>query len=374
MEKIKIAFCNRPSYDNPLGGDAVQMLQTKNFLEKNFNLQIDIITDPQLLSSDYSIVHIFNFLTYKITNKFIERAHSLGVPIVSSCIYWDYSYAGTYAFFDLWRYPTHINKWEITCMRNMLNFIGLFSPKPAGISYIYRRYARKFIKLSTCVAPNSEEERDLLLRFLNCDSMSKDKFRTVYNGVQIKEKKILPEDEFFSLYKIPRNYILQVGRIEYLKNQLNLLYALKDKAEIPIVFVGQKHSNTYYKALRKLADKRGNVFFINKVAHCDIDSFYKYAAVHVLLSMRESPGLVNLEAASLGCPIVVSDARFIPLDTYFPNTPYVVDPFDISQIRDIVLQAYSERKQTKIDMNDFSWENVANQTYQIYKQILSDGQ
>ena len=33
MMQINVAFCNRPLYDNPLGGDAIQMLETKKWLE-----------------------------------------------------------------------------------------------------------------------------------------------------------------------------------------------------------------------------------------------------------------------------------------------------------------------------------------------------
>ena len=372
MNNFKIAFCNRPSYDNPLGGDAIQMLETKKYLEKKWGLQIDIITDPKLITSEYSIVHVFNFLTYKITRRFIERAHSLNIPIVSSCIYWDYSYAGTYAFFDFWAYPTHINKWLANVLHNILKIIGYISPKPAGISSIFRGNVRKFIKMSTYIAPNSDEEGKLLIQFANCRNIPHNKFCTVFNGVQLDSKSILPENIFFKKYDIPHKYILQVGRIEYLKNQLNLLYALRNNSEIPIVFVGQIYSKTYYKKVKKLANKRGNVFFINKVDHNDIASFYKYASLHVLLSMRESPGLVNLEAASLQCPIVVSDERFLPLNTYFPNTPYVVDPFNIAQIREVILRAYSERKITNVNLDDFSWENVAKQTYQIYNKILKN--
>lgn len=373
MEKIKIAFCNRPSYDNPLGGDAVQMLQTKKYLEENWNFSIDIVTDPQLITSDYSIVHVFNFLTYKITNRFMLRAHSLGIPIVSSCIYWDYSYAGTSIFFELLSYPDYINKWQVTSLRNILKFIGYFLPKPVGVSSIFRRYVRKFIQLSTCIAPNSQEECNLLLEFANLkNEATRQKFSIVYNGVQLNHNGIMLEEEFFKRYNIPRGYILQVGRIEYLKNQLNLLYALKD-TDIPIVFVGQVYSKAYYKKLQILAQKRRNVFFIEKVNHSDIASFYRYASLHVLLSLRESPGLVNLEAASLQCPIVVSDERFIPLNTYFPHTPYVVNPFDICQIRKVVLQAYSEQNKTVINLNKFSWENVAQQTSQIYINILNNG-
>lgn len=372
MKIFKVAFCNRPSFDNPLGGDAIQMLETKKYLEKNPGLHIDIITDPQQISSEYSIVHVFNFLTYKITRKFIDRAYSLGIPIVSSCIYWDYSYAGTYAFFDLWAYPTHINKWQAKFLRNVLRILGYVSPKPVGTSSIFRKNARRFIQMSTYIAPNSEEESKLLKQFANTKDVQINKFCTVFNGVQLDSKSILIEDDFFSKYNIPHNYILQVGRIEYLKNQLNLLYALRNISEIPIVFVGQIHSNIYYKRVKSLAQKRGNVFFINKVPHDDIASFYKYAALHVLLSMRESPGLVNLEAASLHCPIVVPDERFLPLNTYFPNTPYVVDPFDIKKIREVVLRAYYERKTTNVNLNDFSWENVAKQTCEIYNKIVNN--
>lgn len=373
QEKIKIAFCNRPSYDNPLGGDAVQMLQTKKYLEENYNVDVEIVTNPDMIISAYSIVHVFNFLTYRITAPFIERAQSLGIPVVSSCIYWDYSYAGTFIFFELLRhYPGHIAERQVQVLRKLLQCIGQVSLKPTGMSFMFRRYVRKFIQASTVIAPNSLEERDLLLSFAEMgDERVKEKFQVVYNGVQLDKKSIMNEDDFFRKYKLPHGYILQVGRIEYLKNQLNLLYALKDNPEIPIVFVGQIFSQSYFNTLKKLSRERGNVFFIEKVEYSDIASFYKYASLHVLLSLRESPGLVNLEAASLSCPIVVSDERFIPLNTYFKEVPYVVNPLDVSQIKSTLLKAYVERKTTPIDLEEFSWRNVAKQNYQIYKKILN---
>lgn len=374
MGKIKIAFCNRPSYDNPLGGDAVQMLKTKEKLEELYNLQIDIITDPNLITKDYSIVHVFNFLTYKITDAFIKQASSLHIPIVSSCIYWDYSYSGTGIFFEaIKHYPNYISRNRICFLRNILRSLGKILPRPVGTSLVFQKYLRKFIKYSTYIAPNSLEERDLLLKFAGInDRSATHKFQVVYNGVQLEKKNILSKEKFFSKYNIPEGYILQVGRIEYLKNQLNLLYALKDHPQIPIVFVGQVYSNSYFNRILQLAQKRGNVYFISKVDHEDIASFYQYAALHVLLSLRESPGLVNLEAASLSCPIVLSDKRFIPIDTYFKNAAYVVDPLNISLIKKVVLEAYTERQITNIDMSNFSWDNVAMQTFQIYEKILKN--
>ena len=58
--QINVAFCNRPSYDNPLGGDAIQMLKTKEWLEILYGIHISIITHPNELTVNFNIVHVFN--------------------------------------------------------------------------------------------------------------------------------------------------------------------------------------------------------------------------------------------------------------------------------------------------------------------------
>ena len=90
---MKIAFCNRLNWDNPLGGDGVQMLKTKANLEDLYGINIDIVTDPEKLNNSYDIVHVFNFVTYQVTESFFLKAQSLSIPIVSSCIFCDYTYA-----------------------------------------------------------------------------------------------------------------------------------------------------------------------------------------------------------------------------------------------------------------------------------------
>lgn len=55
MMQINVAFCNRPSYDNPLGGDAIQMLKTKEWLEILYGIHISIITHPNELTVNFNI-------------------------------------------------------------------------------------------------------------------------------------------------------------------------------------------------------------------------------------------------------------------------------------------------------------------------------
>jgi glycosyltransferase involved in cell wall biosynthesis len=367
---MKVAFCIRPEYDHPLGGDAVQMLKTKEYLEKEFNISIEIITDSNEISKKYDIVHVFNFSTYKISKKFIQKAIELKIPVVSSPIYWDYSYASTAKLFYLFPCLNYLDEFTISVFRKIVLLCGYFITKPVVLSSTFKKNVKWMIENSTIVAPNSIEEANLLLNWVRLEDLNK--IRVVYNATdKINSQAKVDEDIFYKKYGLPKDYILQVGRIEFCKNQLNLLYALKNYPEIPIVFVGKVSDIWYYKRLKKIADKRGNVFFIDAVPHNEIAVFYKYAKLHVLLSLRESPGLVNIEALANDCPIVISDKRFLPVETYFANQPYVVNPFNIKEIKAVVLKAYYNKKNlVPFDFEKFSWDNVANQTYNIYKEIL----
>jgi len=371
---MKIAFCIRPNYDSPMGGDAIQMLKTKKYLEKNYDVLIDIITDPKEITTKYSIVHVFNFSTYRTTRKFVKKANEYGIPVVSSPIYWDYSYASTGKLFYLFGYLKYINEFTINIFKNIILFLGYILSKPVGISFLFKQNAKWLFEHSNIIAPNSIEEANLLLAWINKKDVT-NKIRIVYNATDIEENKTntqISEKLFFNNYAIPKDYILQVGRIEYCKNQLNLIVALKDNPEIPIVFVGRVIDLTYYKKLKNISTKRGNVYFIDAVSHTEISTFFKYAKLHVLLSLRESPGLVNIESLSNGCPIVISDERFLPVNTYFSNQPYVVNPLNIKEVKDVILNAYKNRVISPFDFEKFSWDTVSKQTYNIYSEILKN--
>lgn len=367
---MKIAFCNRPKWNEPLGGDGVQMLKTKEALESLYKVEIDIITNAEDITNKYDLVHIFNFVTTKVTYTFFERAIYLKIPIVSSSIFWDYTYAAT----GLVRLFIGSNFAGIRpkIYKYTLHLLSKSVGRPYLFSYKFKKIYRFFCKHSDIILPNSIEEGYLLQKFIG-KPFIENKIQVVYNGVDKSSNITYVEKEhFFSKYSIPHNYILQVGRIEPVKNQINLLYALMDNKEIPIVFVGKIYDSKYFKKLDKLAKKRGNVYFIDAVPHEEIDSFYFYAKLHVLLSLRESPGLVSLEALLNNCPIVISDSRYCPVKTYFPSQPYIADPLNIKDIRKVILSAYSESKLVKDNMDSFTWEKAAQQTFDGYCTVLNN--
>lgn len=366
---MKVAFCIRPQFDSPLGGDAIQMLKTKEYLEKKYNVVVDVVTAPSQINNKYDIIHVFNFSTYKISKKFIQRAIELNIPVVSSSIFWDYSYASTTKLFYLFRFLNYLDENTILIFRIIIKIVGYVFGKPNVLSSNFKRSAKWMYLNSTIVSPNSIEEAKLLLKWIDIKSL--EKIRVVYNATELANKQSeIDSDSFHTKYNIPKDYILQVGRIEYCKNQINLVSALKDNPEIPILFVGKVVDGRYYKKILKIAQKRGNVYFVDAVPHNEINSFFKYAKLHVLLSLRESPGLVNIEALSNECPIIISDERFLPLKTYFENQLYIVNPLNISDIRKVILDAYENPKLVPFDYNKFSWDTASNQTFDIYNEIL----
>lgn len=366
---MKVAYCIRPDYIELSGGDAVQMLKTKEHVEKLFPaVSISIIVSPNDLTSKYDLIHVFNFSTYTISREFIKKAKDINIPIVTSSIYWDYSYASTSKIFNYIGVFNHVSDALMKVMIPIARLIGLIFAKPVGVSRAFRRNAQWMFDHSDIIAPNSEEEGELLLKMINRTKERK-KVEIVYNATDITQNKnnnSIKKEEFLKKYNIPDNYILQAGRIEFCKNQLNLLTSLKKHPEIPIVFVGKVFDVSYFKKLNKLAKKRGNVYFIDAVPYNEMNNFFRYARLHVLLSLRESPGLVNIESLAYECPIVISDQRFMPVNTYFENQPYVVNPLNIISIRNIILKAYNERTINPFNFNKFSWDNVAYQTYNIY--------
>ena len=371
---MKIAYCIRPEYKN--GGDGVQVIKTKEYLElMDSRCQINILTSPEQLTSEYDLVHIFNYANSQLTRVFFEKASALRLRVVSSPIFWDYSYSQV-PFPQAVKYSKDFMDERYVMKHVKISELLSSLPIPRlkiiyhNVSKTFRKSIHFFIENSLLILPNSQEEGEKCCEFSRCPEEWKSKIRVVYNGVDIKNVPILDENTFFERYKIPKDYILQVGRIEYLKNNLNLVGAMMNHPEIPIVFLGSdKGTEKYANHVRSIGEKRGNVYFISNVPHDEVYSFYHYAKTHVLLSMRESPGLVSLEALSQKCPIVVADERFCPVKTYFDEQCEVVNPFDKNAIEKAVLKSL-KKEHKSVDLSKFSWGVVAQQTLDAYKEIL----
>lgn len=377
---MKIIFANRRDCFTSVGGDTIQMLKTKEYLEKKMNIQINICTSPEEIMHDKEskIVHIFNLQTITETNSYIDVCRKEGKKVVLSTIYWDMTHAiFAYKFFNLFQ-TLKYSKYFLPLKNIIIYALSIFGRLKTGKVELFtnnyiseRQYA---LNNADILLPNSIEEFSILCKdFKIKGEILENKTVIVPNAVDIEEPRVSAS---VKLLGDIRNYVLEVGRIEVNKNQISVVEALMDNPEIPIVFIGRVANELYYKKLLEISNKRGNVYFINETSQEEVFEFYKKAKVHVLPSFRESPGLSSLEALYFKCEIVTSSDKYCPINYYrFREKAHLCDPYNINSIRDAVLKAYNSPVIKKADeeyFNNFSYENVADIMYGVYSKIYME--
>ena len=153
-----------------------------------------------------------------------------------------------------------------------------------------------------------------------------------------------------------------------------LLKALYDDRDIKITFIGQPGPNSrrYAEKLQKLAEKRGNVYFLSQMPQKEVFEHLLRSCVHALPSWVETPGLVSLEAAYAGCSIVVGDRGSV--HDYFREYAFYCQPDSPEDIRKNVLIALKSPPSSELAsliQKEYSWDYAARQTLEAYENALN---
>lgn len=383
MDKVKIIFANRKDCFDKSGGDTVQMMKTKEYLEKNYPVEIFICNNPDDFEKypDAKIVHIFNLQTVTETLKFIEKAKKLNKHTLLSTIYWNLldSYYVKYLRF-LHINPVSVNDFikhlviksfniGILCVPFLKNRFKKYIDKGLFGTKKYVELRKEVLLQADLLLPNSDEEMELCAKDFNIKKNTiSDKSVVVPNAVELRKS----DGEYN--FSLPEKYVVSAGRISVEKNQLNLIRALYNDKEIGIVFVGNVEDNSYYNSVKKLADKRGNVFFISHIKQDELFSIFQNAICHVLPSFRESPGLVSLEALFQGTKIVSSGEKYCPVNYYeFDKYAEFCEPYSPNSIRDAIFRAINKKEIACLSdeyLYKISYENVAKITFEAYQRFL----
>jgi glycosyltransferase involved in cell wall biosynthesis len=163
--------------------------------------------------------------------------------------------------------------------------------------------------------------------------------------------------------------VICVGRIEGIKNQLQLIRALNNSG-FRLLIIGDPAPGhlAYYHACRAIAGD--NVRFIAHLPQAELLVYYQTAKVHVLPSFFETTGLSSLEAGAMGCRIVVSNRGDVA--DYFGNYACYCEPDDAGSI----LQAVQTAAQQPLDwglreliLHKYSWQKAARETEAAYKWV-----
>lgn len=366
---MRVLFQNRPNALTGWGGDTTQMLETKKKIE-SMGVCVDVVLEVCYDLKQYDLIHIFNMQQagdYGI--KQMRRATQIGIPIALSTIYWDMEVVQKnrekFLYSQAWwvRELAQINT-AIPYVLSRIHAVGkrAFQHDVA--------YMKEMLAKADVLLPNSYSELEIIVQKFKQPSY-RSKSIVVPNAISGRYFEInLSKDDIPKPINLDA-YILQVGRIEFIKGQLNVIKAMMEFPEIPLVFVGRVSDVYYANECIRLGKKRGNTYFIEHIAQQELVAYYVHAQVHVLPSLRESPGLATLEAAACGVNCVVS--IHCPIGEYFAEECFCCDPENLQELRQALLQAWVTPPQKNLQrriQENFTWDKAAQATYKAYERIL----
>jgi len=288
--------------------------------------------------SDYDILHTFKLSLDDY--QLIAYAKSKGIPIVISSV--------------------------VPQEGSLKIKINLWISKLLPIHTAYYFSKRMLDMADVIVAQTNKESEFISTNY----KVSKAKIKVIPNGVSIENN---VSDIIFSKINIHKPYVLQVGRFDENKNQINVIRALKN-SNIPVVFIGGADPSDleYYELCKKEATD--NMFFLGWIKNDDpiLSSAYANAQVVVLPSHKEIFGNSLIEGGAYGANLVVTDE--LPIyDWGIGDYCNQINPKDIVDIKNKIKEAFYSSKNDKLKtiINEkFSWNTILEEHINLYRNII----
>lgn len=367
---MKVLMQSRASLFKIEGGDTIQILKTKEYLER-LGVKVDISLDLNPDLKEYDIVHLFHFFRVHETYFQSKNAKNQNKKVALTPIYISRKMRNYFEKHADLGYIKYINKILNEEYRERIKgFWHYFIDKERNEASLklflkgYRILQEETLKNVDILLPNSYVE----MKMLQEDFAGNYCYKVIPNAVDANLFRLQIE---WNKYNVPPDSVLCAARIEPRKNQLSVLKALKN-TNLNIVLVGSPVPNRigYYNKVKRCADKR--TIIMDSLPHNELVYIYAFAKVHILASWFESPGLSSLEAASMNCNVVVSDQDIIK--EYFKNYAFYCNPESITSIKKAVLDAYDSKRNSSLSdhiLKNYTWEKVSRDTLNAYEMVLS---
>lgn len=355
------------------GGDVTQAYETARRLKVlGIDARVSSELEPDL--TDVDLVHLFNLVRPQDAMVQARHAWRHNRPVALSTVYC-----------DMWEFDKSARKGVggIIARRAGRNSIELAKAGGrairsrelhGGLAPLlwpgYQPLQRELLRRCDVLLPNSESEMRRIERDLEVE-VPRERCVTVPNGI---------DPSYYSSGRLAgqatptrlagyEGCVLCVGRIEGRKNQLNLIRAMRD-SPYRLVLAGAPAANqrAYVAAVQAEVTRSPNVWWLGSVSDEEKRWLYHLAGVHVLPSWMETTGLVSLEAAALGCALVVTsngDTR-----DYFDGHAHFCQPDELGSIRRAVDEAYRAGPDAPLRQRifaDYTWDAAARATASGYE-------
>jgi glycosyltransferase involved in cell wall biosynthesis len=377
---LRVLLLNHGRASELMGGDGVQIAATAEGLRRRGH-QVRVALSNQPDTSDVDLVHIFNARTDLALAGQMMAARQASLPIVVSPIWISLNQArwGSIAARAVLEKFQHdpatgerlldqliSRRLIVKCNDELIHFAQSGDALATKLTRI-----ASLLEDVDALLPNSWLELAALRRDLAWRGTLVD---VATYGVDPRIFSKPDPEPFRRLSGLNGPFVLQAGRVEPPKNPAMLLHALRH-SDLPVVLAGRNDLDPAYTELcRMIGGDR-----LQLHGHLSPDllaSAYAAAAVHVLPSWCETCGLVTLEAALAGTPVVVSiaghEAAYVGADAWYCDP---ADPMSIRQAVEAAMKAGpTDRRVSRLQrriLSEFNWDAMVEVTERIYMSTLT---
>ncbi|MFH1959425.1 MAG: glycosyltransferase family 1 protein [Patescibacteria group bacterium] len=293
-----------------------------------------------------------------------------------------------YPYFDLFFSTLPIIKKHPTVL-TIHDVIPLIFPNeyPPGLKgrarFIKQKSALKNIK--AIITDSNSSKKDIQKHL----GISSEKINVVYLAANPDLKKVNEKEirRVKRKYKLPKNYVLYVGDINYNKNIPQLIKATRSLPQhVKLLCLGKSFIQQdipewhWIETQLALSNVVSKVKFLSNVpggAITDMAAIYSGALCYVQPSLYEGFGLPVLEAMACQTPVVSTNASSLT-EVGGDFAVYVnQDAESIASGINKVLTWNKTKRQQKIKAaliwsKNFDWEKTAQETANVYKKVLND--
>jgi len=178
-----------------------------------------------------------------------------------------------------------------------------------------------------------------------------------------------------------KQYIMYVGRPLPHKNLERLIdaFAILKQTHPGLHLVLAGKTDALFRRHERETNRKGipDVHFTGFVPDPQLKWLYQHTAAYVFPSLSEGFGLPPLEAMSCGAPVVSSNATCLP--EVNGGAAYYFDPLDIQDMANAIGKVISSQElRTKLiaagkkQFKKYSWRRTAEQTLDVYRQVLGE--
>lgn len=210
-----------------------------------------------------------------------------------------------------------------------------------------------------------------------------DKIYSIYNGGYIDSIPTVISTSQKVREVLNNDYILYLGSLQPRKNLPTAIKAfakyleLNPESKLKFVIAGGKNYN-YDKKIDLIVEEyklQNKVKFVGFISNEEKILLLKQAKVFIYLSLYEGFGIPLIESMSLNTPVISSNSSCLP--EVVDQAGVLVSPYDIEAItksinllvqNPLISKQYKEKGLERAKL--FTWQNMVEQTYTIYKTLL----